>query len=30
LTGEPVTYGRSAVIVDPFGHRWILLLRGRV
>jgi uncharacterized glyoxalase superfamily protein PhnB len=22
-------YGRSAVIVDPFGHRWILL-RGRV
>ena len=22
-------YGRGAVIVDPFGHRWILL-RGRV
>jgi uncharacterized glyoxalase superfamily protein PhnB len=20
-------YGRSAVIVDPFGHRWILLMR---
>jgi uncharacterized glyoxalase superfamily protein PhnB len=22
-------YGRSAVIVDPFGHRWMLLVRGR-